>query len=132
MKHLLDVNLLIASIVQTHSKHAQARLWLSGKGVVLCPIAELGFLRISTNAKSAIGLTMERAREVLEKFAAERQADRIPDDLRALDSHPRKSDQVTDHYLADLAAKHGLKLATFDEHLKHVSAELVAAIPQDD
>jgi toxin-antitoxin system PIN domain toxin len=126
MKHLLDVNILIAGIVQTHSRHSQARDWLSGKDVVLCPITELGFLRISTNDKSAIGLTMDAAREVLERFASERKADRIEDDLPALQSHPKTSNQVTDHYLADLAAKHGFKLATFDAHLNHPSAELIS------
>jgi toxin-antitoxin system PIN domain toxin len=125
MKHLLDVNVLIAGIVQTHSLHAQARRWLSGKQIVLCPLVELGFLRISTNKKSAIGLTMERAREALERFAEERKAERIPDDLQALESHPRTSEQVTDHYLANLAAKHGLGLATFDKKLRHPSAEQV-------
>src|SRR5258708_6116560 len=102
MKYLLDVNILINGIVQSHSLHAKARDWLAGREIVLCPIAELGFLRISTNKKSAIGLTMERARQVLEKFAEERKAGRISDDLPALDSHPHASDQVTDHYLADL------------------------------
>lgn len=126
MKHLLDVNLLIAGIVQTHSLHGQARVWLSGKQIVLCPLVELGFLRISTNNKSAIGLTMDRARNVLERFASERKAGRIPDDLPALESHPRISDQVTDHYLANLAAKHGFKLATFDQQLKHPFVELVS------
>ncbi len=126
MKHLLDVNLLIAGIVQTHSLHGRARAWLAGKSIVLCPIVELGFLRISTNNKSAIGLTMEKARDVLERFGSERKADRIPDDLPALDSHPRESDEVTDHYLANLAAKHGFKLATFDEKVKHSSIELIS------
>jgi uncharacterized protein len=126
MKHLLDVNLLIAGIVQSHSLHDQARVWLSGKEIVLYPLAELGFLRISKNSKSAIGLTMDRARDVLERFAVERKVDRIPDDLPALESHPRSSNEVTDHYLANLAAKHGFKLATFDAQLKHPSAELVS------
>ena len=126
MNYLLDVNILIDGIVQTHSRHAQARAWLAGKSVVLCPIVELGFLRICTNKKSAIGLTMEGARQALDKFVRERKADRIADDLEALDSHPRTSGQVTDHYLADLAAKHGLNLATFDGQLKHASAELVS------
>jgi len=125
MKYLLDVNVLINGIVQSHSRHAQARAWLAGKEIVLCPIAELGYLRITTNKKTAIGLTMQTAREVLEKFAAERNAQRIADNLPALASHPQMSEQVTDYYLADLAAKHGLKLATFDEQLKHPSAELV-------
>ena len=126
MKHLLDVNLLIAGIVQTHSQHAQARDWLAGREIVLCPIAELGFLRISTNKKSGIGLTMVRARDVLERFAAERKAERISDDLPALGSHPRSSEQVTDHYLADLAAKHGFKLATFDMQIRHPAAVLIS------
>ena len=39
MKHLLDVNLLIAGIVQSHSRHAQAHAWLAGRQIVLCPIA---------------------------------------------------------------------------------------------
>jgi len=126
MKHLLDVNLLIAGIVQTHSLHARARTWLKGKQIVLCPLVELGFLRISTNHRSGIGLTMERARDALEKFASERGADRIPDDLPALASRAPASDQVTDHYLANLAAEHGFKLATFDMQLKHPSAELIS------
>jgi hypothetical protein len=126
MKHLLDVNLLLAGIVQTHSLHVQARNWLTDKQIVLCPLVELGFLRISTNKKSAIGLTMDRARDVLESFAAERKADRISDDLPVLESHPRTSNQVTDHYLANLAAKHGIRLATFDKQLSHPSAELVS------
>ena len=126
MKHLLDVSLLIAGIVQTHSCHAQARDWLAGRQIVLCPIVELGFLRISTNSKSAIGLTMESAREVLGRFAKERNAERIPDDLPALDSHPRTSDQVTDHYLANLAAKHGFRLATLDTQINHPSVELIS------
>jgi predicted nucleic acid-binding protein len=122
VKHLLDVNLLIASIVQTHSLHGRAHAWLAGKQVVLCPIVELGFLRISTNHKSAIGLTMEEARDVLERFASERKADRISDDLPALDSHPPESD----HYLANLAVKHGCKLATLDGKIKHSSVELIS------
>jgi len=52
-------------------------------------------------------------------------AGRISDDLPALDSHPQKSDQVTDFYLASLAEKHGMKLATLDEHIKHPAVVLV-------
>lgn len=126
MKHLLDVNLLIAGFVRTNSLHGRAHAWLDGKQVVLCPIVELGFLRISTNRKSAIGLTMHEARKVLERFASERKVERISDDLPALESHARESDEVTDHYLANLAAKHGCRLATFDSDLKHSSADLIS------
>lgn len=124
MKYLLDVNVLIGAIWRDQAAHKRAMTWLAGKEIVLCPLSELGFLRISTNNK-VMGATMDRTRQLLEKFAAETKADRIPDDLPALNSHPRTSGQVTDHYLADLAAKHGLKLATLDAQLKHPSVELV-------
>ena len=66
---------------------------------------------------------MEKAREALGKFCAERNVERITDDLPALESQPKTSEEVTDFYLADLAAKHGLKLATFDEGLTHAAVQ---------
>jgi predicted nucleic acid-binding protein len=124
LKYLLDVNVLLAAVWPTHNHHADTFAWLADKQIAVCPICELGFLRISTN-KKALGADMVTARRLLAKFCSDLQGERIHDDLPALDSHPGTSDQVTDHYLADLAAKHGLKLATLDEHLKHPSAELV-------
>jgi len=41
-------------------------------------------------------------------------------------SKPQKSEAVTDLYLADLAAKHGLKLATFDTGIQHRAVDLVS------
>lgn len=124
MKFLLDVNALLASVWGHHSRHADAFAWLSGKSIVLCPLSELGFLRISSN-KKAINVEMDKAREALRRFCSERQPERITDDLLALDSHPKKSEQVTDIYLADLAAKHGMKLATFDEGIRHAAIERI-------
>ena len=106
------------------SRHKDAFPWLQDKKIVLCPLSELGFLRISST-KKAINAPMEIARELLAKFTKERAAETIPDDLPPLESHPKESDQVTDHCLADLAARHGLKLATLDEGINHPSAELV-------
>jgi toxin-antitoxin system PIN domain toxin len=125
MTHLLDVNVLLASIWTVHSHYPAADAWLKGKRVAVCPLVELGFLRISTNPKAPLNVSMPDARKALEKFLSETAAARIPDDLPALDSKANKSDQVTDCYLADLASKHGLKLATFDAGLKHPSATLV-------
>ena len=124
MKYLLDVNVLLAAIWVKHAQHTQVKAWLGEKQVGICPISELGFIRISANHR-AFGFAMQDARQGLEEFAKDMKAERIPDDLPALDSHPRTSDQVTDHYLADLAARHGFKLATLDAQLKHPSAELV-------
>jgi len=97
---------------------------LAGKNIVLCPLCELGFLRISSN-KKALNAPMEKARDLLEKFATERHAERIQDDLAPLDSRPKTSEEVTDWYLADLSAKHGFRLATFDENINHPSVEIV-------
>ena len=96
MKHLLDVNVLLASIWANHSRHTEAFAWLVGKNILLCPLNELDFLRISTNNK-AIGAPMAKARELLVKFATERKAERISDDLPALESRPKTSEDVTDH-----------------------------------
>ena len=125
MKRLLDVNVLLAAIWTTHSRHGECFAWLAGKELVVCPLAELGFLRISTN-KKAINAPMEKARELLQKFLDERNVARIPDDLPALQSSSKTSEEVTDHYLADLAAKHGIKFATLDRNLVHPNAEIIA------
>ena len=52
MKYLLDINVLLAAIWGNHPQYALADAWLTGKSVVVCPISELGFLRISTNRKA--------------------------------------------------------------------------------
>ena len=123
MKRLLDVNVLLAAIWDNHPLHDRAFAWLPGKNIVLCPLTELGFLRISSNPK-AINAPMEKARDLLMRFAEERHAGRIPDDLPGLKSAAKKSAHVTDLYLAELAAKHGLILATFDNAIIHSAVEL--------
>lgn len=124
MKYLLDVNVLLAAIWENHPMHARAYAWLDGKSVLLCPLAELGFLRISTQQK-AINAPMNKARVLLKKFTTEHEATWIPDDLQALHSHPKKSEHVTDMYLANLAAKHGARLATFDQRIPHKAVDIL-------
>jgi predicted nucleic acid-binding protein len=124
VKFLLDVNALLAGVWGHHSRHGDAFAWLTGKSIVLCPLTELGFLRISSN-KKAINVQMDKAREALEKFCTDRKPSRIDDDLPALGSHAKQSEQVTDVYLATLAAKHGMKLATFDEKITHAAIERI-------
>jgi toxin-antitoxin system PIN domain toxin len=124
VRHLLDVNLLLAAIWANHPHHDKAFAWLSGKSVMLCPLSELGFLRISTN-KKVINAPMEKARNLLNQFATDRRAVRIAADLPALESHPGKSEDVTDHYLADLAIRHGARLATLDKNLAHSSVDVI-------
>jgi predicted nucleic acid-binding protein len=125
LKHLLDVNVLLAAAHANHPDYTKAAAWLPGKSIVLCPIVELGFLRISTMPRTFSGLSMADARRLLQSFSAYFNAEWIPDDLAGLESKPPKWDAVSDHYLCDLAHKHGFKLATLDQDLKHPVAELI-------
>jgi hypothetical protein len=124
VKYLLDINVLLAAIWSNHPQFATADAWLAGKSVAVCPITELGFLRISTNKKT-IAAPMNDARKALQKFLVETKAARIADDLPALASHAGTSDPVTDQYLATLAGRHGYKLATFDRDIHHAAVELI-------
>jgi toxin-antitoxin system PIN domain toxin len=121
---LLDVNVLLAAIWANHPQHEKAFAWIADKIIVLCPLAELGFLRISTHPK-VINAPLAKARNLLDQFAKDRNAEWVSDDLRALESHTAKSDSVTDHYPADLAAKHNARLATFDVNIAHPAVVLI-------
>jgi predicted nucleic acid-binding protein len=108
-----------------HPDHPKADAWLQGKHVVTCPLAELGFLRISTNPK-ALNSDMRTAKTLLEAFVQKHNAEFIPDEVPALKCSPPKSDQVTDTYLASLAASKQLKLATLDTGIVHSAVELIS------
>ena len=123
-RYLLDVNMLIAAIWVNHPDHKKADAWLSGKQVFTCPLSELGFLRVSTNPK-ALKAEMRSARQLLEAFLQQHRTGMVPDDLPALKSHPQKSEQMTDQYLAELAVNKGMKLATLDTGIKHPAAEVI-------
>lgn len=125
MTHLLDVNVLLAAIWDNHPLHERAFAGIKGKRLAVCPLAELGFLRISTHPRATINAPMDKARELLQRFIQERSASRIPDDLPALESRPKKSEEVTDSYLAELAARHDMKFATLDERIKHFAVALL-------
>src|SRR5688572_26422356 len=103
MTYLLDVNALIAAIWKNHPDHATIDAWLAGKKLATCPISQVGFLRISTNPK-ALNADMTATRQLLEAFLQKHGAQFVADDLSPLKSSAQKSEQVTDHYLAELAA----------------------------
>jgi len=118
--HLLDVNALIALVWPTHMHHARAVEWLKGKKIAVCPITELGFIRVSTS--TGFGATMADARHALADFLKDLAPVFIPADARALDGvAATNSKTTTDFYLANLATAHGVKLATFDAGIKHAA-----------
>ncbi len=97
--------------------------WEKSKDVAVCPITELGFVRVVCRV---YGVTMTDARRILGRWKHERQARFIPCDISALDGMPPVSgEQSTDIYLCNLAAKHGMKLAAQDQRIKHPAVELI-------
>ena len=126
MTHLLDVNALIALLWPSHVHHSRVKAWSVDKSLALCPISELGFVRISTAPTGQLNSTMPDARNTLENFISQEQPAFIACDVRALDGIPAPSSgKSTDWYLANLADKHGMKLATLDVALSHKAAEAI-------
>src|SRR5262245_14852351 len=125
MRYLLDVNVLVAAMVRSHVNHSLVDRWVEGKSIVTCPLSELGFLRVATNSR-IYGIRMEAARAALDEFLRSTRAAFIPDDLPALKSEAHTSGQITDLYLAALAAKNKVKLATLDTEIHHDSVEVIS------
>ena len=124
MKYLLDVSTLIALIWPSHVDHRKASSWRKGKQLVLCPITEIGFIRVSTSP--AFNASMEDARAALKDFLADEKPDWIPADLHGLEGAAAPtSAKTTDWYLANLADKHGMRWATLDRSAKHSVALLI-------
>jgi len=123
MTYLLDPSVLIPLLLSGHDHHAAAAAWVDGKKTATCPIVELAFLRTATGAYKA---EQSAARKTLNDF---RQTDApvfIADDLSPLDAKPfPSSKKSTDWYLSELAAKHGMKLATLDDGINHPAAEKI-------
>ena len=117
MKYLLDVNILLASVWRSHAQHSKVSAWLDRQvGFATCPIAQLGFLRVSLSpgyraapedALTALGDLTSRKGSLF--IADDLRPDRVP----VVASHS----DVTDAYLVALAKAHGLRLATLDEGL---------------
>jgi predicted nucleic acid-binding protein len=123
---LLDVSAVMALLWQTHSHNARVIAWEQGQDLALCPISEIGFLRIST--QPSFGLSVADARKALKDWKAARRPRFIPCDMEALAGEaPSTGSHTTDFYLASLAAQHGMELATLDENIKHKSAFLIPA-----
>ncbi len=121
MKYLLDTSVLIACLWDQHEFYERATSWAEDKNLVTCPISEMGFVRIGTNPKG-LGLSMADARNLLKDFTCRPNVGFVAADVPCLDSKADSSAQVTDIYLAELAARNGMKLATFDFGIKHPAA----------
>jgi predicted nucleic acid-binding protein len=76
VKFLLDVSTLVALLWKTHTDHPKASAWWAAKDLVVCPITELGFLRVVTSP--AFNASMTQARQVLSDFLSKEAPEFIP------------------------------------------------------
>jgi toxin-antitoxin system PIN domain toxin len=122
MTHLLDVNALLALLWEKHEHNERMWRWMDGaEAVALCPLTELGFIRIST--QPVFGASVEQARKMLADYKAAKKPRFIPCNVETLKTAaPKNGRQTTDFYLASLAAAHGMKLATLENDLGHPAA----------
>lgn len=127
MRHLLDVNAVLALLDPAHVFHEAAHRWLDREPEALwltCPLVQNGVLRVAaqTTYPNRLGSCLE-VREVLAGFCADARHAFCADDLSLLDDpaliRPEKltPSRVTDLYLLLLACRHGALLTTFDSRI---------------
>ena len=128
VRHLLDVNVLLALLEKDHVHHALVMRWFNTMSLDwgVCPFTEAGFLRISSN--STVGMLTVPQATVL---------------LNAMALHPgyrfwcmnegwsklaapfmqrvAGSQQITDAYLLGLAVREDGVLVTLDKGILHLA-----------
>lgn len=119
------LNVLLAAIWRTHLAHPKVDAWLAGRSLAVCPLSELGFLRISSHPKGPFRAAMADSRALLSDFLRKRDCAFISADLPTLRSNAPGSETVTDCYLAYLAGQHGMMLANLDTRIQHKAALLI-------
>jgi uncharacterized protein len=127
---LLDANVLIALLVDDHVHHAVAENWFAGLtgNFATCPVTQGSLMRLLIRE----GQPAAAARAVLSQTAASPRHEFWPDDVSYADvpvagiiGHR----QVTDAYLAQLARARGARLATFDQAMAKLHADVADLIP---
>lgn len=129
--YLLDANVLIALTVSEHEHHDRAAVWAAGiERFAICPVVEGALVRflVRTGETPSVATTLLRAVHALPG------CEFWPDSLSYADApldHVRGHRQVTDAYLAGLAAAGGDRsgLATLDEGLARELPELTVLVP---
>jgi toxin-antitoxin system PIN domain toxin len=129
--YLLDANVLIALTVAEHEHHERASRWAAGiERFAVCPVVEGALVRFLIRA----GETPSVARTVVRAVHALPGCEFWADSLTYADApldHVRGHRQVTDAYLAGLAARgaRDATLATLDEGLARELPELTTLVP---
>jgi predicted nucleic acid-binding protein len=118
--------MLIAAIWRDHQDQAKVEAWLRGKQTATCPISELGFLRISSGDTFPLRADPQLCRNALSDFLRKHRCRLIPDDFSPQRIAAQSSREFTDLYMAELAERHRMKLATLDTRISHRAVEIVS------
>ena len=130
MSVLLDANVLIALLVDDHVHHVPTETWFAGLtgGFATCPMTQGSLIRLLVRE----GQTAEAARSVLREVAAHPGHEFWTGDV-AYTEIPTVGivghRQVTDAYLAELARRHAARLATFDQAMAKLHADVADLVP---
>lgn len=129
---LLDANVLIALADSAHVHHEAAVRWFNSTTAAFatCPITQGALLRMLLRLQAVADAAT--AAQVLRGFIAHPRHRFWADDLdysavgwKGVLGHR----QVTDAYLAALARHHGGKLASFDQGLVALHADVAVSVP---
>ena len=118
MKYLTDVNLLLALAYGNQHGHDKALLWyashMTSQGHT-CSIVEIGFLRVSVQAK--LQPSVADAQVVLAALKESAGFTLLQDDVGAdeMPDYVKTTAEITDGHLVALAQRHGAQIATFDK-----------------
>jgi uncharacterized protein len=127
---LLDASVLIALVVEDHVHHDAAESWFarSTEPIATCPITQGSLVRLLIRE----GQPAQAAAAVVSGLMAEPRHEFWPDEaafdavsLNGVIGHR----QVTDAYLAHLARARGGRLATFDQGLAKLHADIADLVP---
>lgn len=137
--YLLDVNVLIALAWPNHTLHSIAHKWFAGiqpAGWGTCMVTQLGFVRICSHPKFDHHVSTQEALQKLLEIAATPGHAFWPEPETGYANKVFSKTlpgtlthgQVTDSYLATVAAFNDGKLATFDEPLSKTFNNLCVRI----
>lgn len=130
---LLDGNVLVAAVLADHPHHDRIRRWrqtTAQDGIATCPITEGTLLRMHMiHARDKSSTAAWRA---LASIRAHPKHVFWPENFSYTEISPTRLTghrQITDSWLAELAHRHGGKLATLDEPLSALWPDATLLIP---
>lgn len=130
MAVLLDANVLVALVVEDHVHHQAADTWFSRLDTpfATCPLTQGSLVRLLLRE----GQDTETAKRLTGALSSDDRHEFWPDSIPYTDVTMQGvigHRQVTDAYLAQLARVHEGRLATFDQGLAKLHADIADLVP---